>query len=319
MYQAPDMSFWKGRVNPNPEDLLFHQVIKPLDLTNDVGLPTADYCIALIGYMCDEGVRRNFGRVGARSAPETIRKAMTGMAVHFDTDKIAAVDAGNVICAGENLESSFKILQGKVEMLLANQVFPIVIGGGHETAYPHFSAVQNYHAGMNVGIINLDAHFDLRNYENGPHSGSPFRHIADDAVAYGRSFNYLPIGIRPESNVKSMFDFMESKGQQYVLLNDVKQNLSLVCNALTAFADRMDKIYLTIDMDCLPAGYAPGVSAPGPDGLVPSEISELINAIPRDKLVSMDVVEVNPKFDIDGRTSRLAASLISSSIQNEIS
>ena len=317
MYQAPDMTLWRGRINPEKSDLLWHQIIQSLDMTNDIWSPEAKINVALLGFASDEGVRRNFGRVGASQGPEKIRKTCTGLAVHFDNEERSITDAGNVICNGQNLEAASKMLSEKALKLLQNGYFPIVIGGGHETSYPHFKGIRKY-IGTNarIGIINFDAHFDMRSYENGAHSGSSFRNLMDDAVREQQSFHYLPIGIRQESNIPSLFEVMRDNQQGYILLEEVQKEMPEVEEKIKDFISAMDRVYLTIDMDCFPAAYAPGVSAAAPDGMLPSEVQSLVRIIfDSGKVISMDVVETNPELD-DGRTAKLAATLIYDVVTN---
>lgn len=311
MYQSPDKTIWKGRMNPQPQDLLWHQVVHMLDMTHDIWTPGSETNVALLGFASDEGVRRNFGRVGAQNGPDAIRKMCTGLAVHFDKRKKSVTDAGNVLCAEQKLESAFKLLEGKIIKLLEHSYFPIVLGGGHETAYPHFGALRKYFGSdKHIGIINFDAHFDMRTYENGPHSGSSFRNILDDAEKNNESFHYYPIGIRQESNVPSLFEIMHKNEQDYILLDEIQNEREEVEEKLKSYVDRMDHIYITIDMDCFPAAYAPGVSAAAPDGMLPFEVQALLKIIfQSNKVVSADIVETNPEYD-DGRTAKLAATLV---------
>ena len=121
----------------------------------------------------------------------------------------------------------------------------------------------------------------------------------------------MPIGIRPESNVTSLSGFMRDNQQSFVSLSEVHLNLSEVLERIAIFCDSVDHIYLTIDMDAFPSAYAPGVSASAPDGMLPFQAIEIIKKImASEKWLSSDVVEVNPDFDIDNRTSKLAAELI---------
>ncbi len=318
MYQIPNMSLWKGRINPDPGDLLYHQVLKSLDMTNDLWMPNSEVNYALLGFCCDEGVRRNFGRAGSRKAPDQIRNQLSKLAVHFDPSKVSIVDAGNVICNQDKLEAAFDQLKVKIHTLLAHGFNPIVLGGGHETAYPHFRAVEDHLPDQQVGIVNFDAHFDMRTYENGPHSGSSFRNILNDSRLNGKPFNYLPIGIRTEANVKSLFDVMSEHKQDYVGLNRIQHELKLVQEMVQSFMEKLDKIYLTIDMDCFAGAYAPGVSASAPDGLTPSQFNSIFDTILlSDKIVSIDIVEVNPDFDTDDRTTKLAAGIVDRFINSE--
>lgn len=309
MYQAPDKQYWRGRVNPDSRDRLLHQIVQPLDMSNDLFIVDADQHIAFLGFACDEGVRRNFGRVGAKQAPDVIRKVAAGLSVPAASHEKAIYDAGTVLCAGQNLEAAQRMLGEKVYALLHQGITPIVLGGGHETAFGHFLGLRSFISPEEtIGIINLDAHFDVRSYEQGPHSGSPFRQIAEQDP---KGFRYLPIGIRPASNVASLFAFMEEQGQDFIFLSEVYRKFPQALEQIERFCDGVDHVYLTIDMDAFPAAYAPGVSASAPDGMLPHHAMEMISKVNQSgKLLSTDIVEVNPSLDVDNRTAKLAAELI---------
>jgi formiminoglutamase len=170
--------------------------------------------------------------------------------------------------------------------------------------------VQRFFEGEKVGIINFDAHFDVRSYEQ-LHSGCSFRMISDRASREGFTFNYLPVGIRTESNAVSLFDFMHTQKQPYILLDEVQQELETVNEKIRSFIDGVDKIYITVDLDCFPSSYAPGVSAAAPDGILPSAFKHMLSFIVASgKVTSFDLVELNPTLDVDNRTAKLAAVIL---------
>jgi formiminoglutamase len=310
-YQPGDPQQWNGRKDPSGkiETYYWHQVVRCVAIDDLKSSERKE--IAFLGYASDEGVRRNQGRVGARQGPDVLRAAISRLALHFDPLKNSLFDVGNVITSAENLEASQAELGHKVSSLLVQDLFPIVLGGGHEVAYGHYSGIRKHAGDDSIGIINLDAHFDLRPYPNGPHSGSPFRQILNDCDQNGQAFHYLPIGINPAVNQKALFDIHKNVGQQYILEKDIHANdLQPVFNRIREFANGVDHIYLTLDLDVFPAAHAPGVSAPAAFGLEPEVVRQFIQAIFNTrKVISFDIAELNPTYD-DGRTARLAASLI---------
>ncbi len=316
MYKPANHDNWKGRITKGAKH--FFQIVDTLDMTNDIWTPSKEINFAILSFASDEGVRRNKGRVGARNGPFQIQRELAKLAVHFDEKKVGISDAGTVFCATGNLEAVGLLFSEKILSVLENDYFPIVLGGGHETAYPHFSALKSFFKGkQKLGIVNIDAHLDMRTYENGQHSGSPFRQILDDSLVEGFDFLYFPIGIREESNNSSMISLMKESGQEYLRLETIYENEKLIEEKLGIFLDKLDKVYLTIDMDCFPAAYAPGVSASAPDGLLPFHVKKIISILAKSgKLASMDIVEVNPGYDRDNITSKLAANLIYYTIEN---
>ncbi len=312
MYQGPNKSNWSGRSNPleGEEGFLWHNVIELLDLSKTINKATTRN-IAFLGFACEEGVRRNQGRLGAKQGPDSLRSALAKQAVHFDLKKFKLYDAGNVICPGQNLESAQQLLGEKVRLLHENGYYPILLGGGHEIAYGHYLGLQSRY-GSSLGIVNIDAHFDFRPYDKEPSSGTPFRQIYDDCQSARNEFNYLVLGINRAGNTKSLFKSVESVNTQY--LEVVKTDFSdekLLAKTIDQFSDTVDHIWLTVDIDAIAAAYAPGVSAPASFGLLPREVEKIIELIQNtNKLVSIDFAELNPTFDVDNRTAKLAAFLI---------
>jgi len=311
-YQKSQPDIWTGRVDPSGavNTYYWHQVVQCKSL--DEISPAKDNSVVFLGYQSDEGVRRNQGRVGAKDGPDAMRSAMSKFALHFDSEKYSLIDAGNVFTDGNNLESSQMKLAETVRELLSKGHFTILLGGGHEIAYGHYRGIRKYLGkGANIGIINLDAHFDLRPYPDGPHSGSPFRQVLDDCEQEGESFHYLPIGINPAGNQQVLFDVHKAAGQPLVLEREIDPlDLSPVTNQINAFATQVDHIYLTLDLDAISSAYAPAVSAPAAFGLSPDVVRQLIKAVfNTGKVISFDIAELNPEYD-DGRTAKLAASFI---------
>ena len=310
-YLSPDKQKWSGRVDPagTVDTFYWHQVVRCLPISELSS--TEKPQIVFLGYQSDEGVRRNSGRVGAVEGPDAIRAAISKIALHFDHLEQPISDAGDLVTDGPNLDGSQKELADHIDLLLKKGYLPIVLGGGHEISYGHYTGIRKFLGeGKKIGIINLDAHFDLRPYPDGPHSGSPFRQILDDCHHSGNEFYYLPIGINPAGNQKVLFEVHKEAGQSYILQRDLDEDIQSSLDHLDAFIQSVDYVYLTLDLDVMPAANAPGVSAPAAFGVDPQTIRRLINHIfSSKKVISFDIAELNPRFD-DGRTAKLAASLI---------
>lgn len=286
---------WTGRNDgPGPEHARWHSVI------NTSTAPGA----ALLGFATDEGVRRNGGRVGAADGPDALRAALGSLAVH---DEFPRIDAGTVVTEGEDLESAQAEVSDKVEELVRAGHLPIVLGGGHETSFATGRGLARVRPSA---IINLDAHFDLRIADQ-PTSGTPFRQLVD---VYGDDFDYSVLGISRPNNTKVLFDTARDLGVKVVLDEDLS-SLSAqdaAARAVELVADA-ESIHLSIDLDVLPAAVAPGVSAPAGLGVPLLHIHAIVRALAATgKLALVDVAELNPRFDIDGRTAKAAARLIDS-------
>ncbi|MFF1360905.1 formimidoylglutamase [Streptomyces sp. NPDC058297] len=294
---------WEGRIDGSgPAHRRWHSAINSFDATTPG--------TTLIGFRSDEGVRRNGGRPGASKGPGAIRRALASKALDAG---IVVHDAGDVRVVGEDLEDGHDRLAAAVANLVRAGHTPLVLGGGHETAYGSYRGLADSGAldGQRLGILNLDAHFDLREASRAT-SGTPFRQITGLEAARGASFTYAVVGISEPSNTVALFDAANALNVAYRTDEECQErHLSDVLAFVADFVDRVDVLHLSIDLDVLPAACAPGVSAPASVGVPPTvivEICKLVAASP--KLGLVDVVELNPDYDIDDRTAGLAARLV---------
>lgn len=304
---ALDISLWTGRIDLEPNSERWHQKIQPLSQTAAPGC-------ALLGFESDAGVARNQGRTGAAQGPTALRKALAPLAWHRTSP---AYDAGNVRCDGNALETAQQTLADRVSALLKAKHFPIVLGGGHEVAYGSWLGLAQHLADNGektprIGIINFDAHFDLRDPTHMRSSGTPFAQIADECAQRDWPFRYACLGVSRAANTRALFNRAAQLGVMVREDRDFQPaHLECIRRDLERFMVRCDHLYLTIDLDVLPAGEAPGVSAPAARGVSLALIEPLIEAI-RDsgKLRLADLAELNPNHDIDNRTARMAARLV---------
>ncbi|MDT0502131.1 MULTISPECIES: formimidoylglutamase [unclassified Halomonas] len=302
-----DSSLWQGRTDPEPDSERWHQKVQALTEGAAPGC-------ALLGFACDAGVARNQGRTGAAEGPEAMRRALAPLAWHR---RGPAYDAGDVRCEGDAMEEAQQALADRLAALLGEGHLPIVLGGGHEVAYASWSGLAQHLAtseetAPRVGIVNLDAHFDLRDPRHVRSSGTPFSQIANDCEERGWAFRYACLGVSRAANTRALFGRADELG---VLVREDREitvsRLTNIEQDLAGFIRDCDHVYLTIDLDVLPAAEAPGVSAPAARGVALALIEPLIEGI-RDsgKLRLADLAELNPGRDIDGRTARAAARLV---------
>ncbi len=308
-YEAPDSKLWRGRADSLPNERFF-QVVECIDL-NKASFPTpASKSIGIVGFCCDEGVKRNLGRIGAAEGPNEWRKAFANMPNH--TTNLSIYDFGNINCDDNDLESAQEKLGELISEILAHGIMPIVIGGGHEVAWGHYQGLTKAKPRKNIGIINIDAHYDLRPKLDGNKgsSGTPFLQISEDCKKNNKPFNYCCIGIQETANTPSLFETAKNLGVNTILAKDLKDKEE-VSTKLNDFIANVESIYLTICMDTFCSGAAPGVSAPQPLGPMPSDIMPILKKIiDNKKVISVDVAELSPKHDVGNKTSTLAAVII---------
>lgn len=293
---------WSGRDDgPGPEHARWHRAVRPYATDASPG-------IAVLGFASDEGVRRNEGRPGQVDGPDALRAALAPLALDA---ALTVYDAGTVV-AGTALEDGQERLGRAIASLIDAGHLPIALGGGHEIAYGSHLGIADSEtraARPRLGVLNLDAHFDLRSAPRAS-SGTPFRQLLEREHALGRAVDYAVIGISEPSNTRALFDTADQHGVRW-LADDACGTTGSVDAFLDEFLARVDLLHLTIDLDVLPAWVAPGVSAPAAFGVpldVVQHVCDRVSASGR--LALVDVAELNPGLDIDRRTARVAARLI---------
>lgn len=308
-YKLANKDNWKGRISD--QQLYLHEKIR-FSSIKEPYLASSNKKFSLLGYSSDEGVKRNLGRIGAASGPDAIRRQLGKMPNHLN-EETQLVDFGNLDCENQDLEKLQDDLAKAVTFLLESDTMPIILGGSHDLAYGHYNGLAKYlKDGEKLGIINFDAHFDLRANTDGNNSGTPFYQIALEQEAKNEAIKYMAVGIRKDANTKDLFEFAETYKVNYLLQKHFGINyLEHVQLRLIQFMEDVDYVYTTIDLDGFSSAFAPGVSAASPMGFAPDVVLESLKLIAESgKLLGLDVVELNPTYDIDDQTAKLAASLI---------
>jgi len=304
VWTRADLSLWSGRTDRGVAALRWHQVIDD----PDDGAPGT----CLFGFASDRGVRLNQGRPGASAGPDTLRRALGNLPAPAERP---VYDAGTVTVA-DDLAAGQDAYAERVARLLDAGHTVIGLGGGHEIAWGSYQGLARHldqgDEPARIGIVNFDAHFDLREPVEGGTSGTPFRQIADDCGRRATGFHYLCLGVSEAANTRALFDFADAAGVRYLVDIDCsEQRAEPLLQALIA---EVDALYVTVCLDALPAAVAPGVSAPAGFGI---SLEFVIRCLRRIRAMSperpwpvADVAEFNPRYDVDGRTARSAARLI---------
>lgn len=298
-------NIWQGRFDG--EEALFHRVFQRVKEESDYDIiSTNDF--VLHGFAVEEGVRRNKGRLGAKDAPDVIRKNMSNFPVILPD--FSLLDFGNIACEDGDLENTQNTLAKNISKVLLKGGKSLVFGGGHEVTYAHYLGVKTAYPEQKIGIINIDAHFDNRQPENGvgASSGTGFWQIAQEG-----EINSLHIGIQRNSNTLKLFDTAHQYGMKYILADELFfENLSSIYQRIDDLLNEVDFAYLTICMDVFNASIAPGVSAAAYNGIFADAtfMHFYRHILKNPKLIALDVAEVNPSYDIQDRTARLASCLM---------
>ncbi len=263
--------------------------------------------IVILGYPNDEGVLRNKGRVGASLAPDEIRRQFYKLTPFGINAKI--FDAGNTINQA-SLEATHDLHAEIVSQILADGKKIIALGGGNDLSYADGCAMaKNYQ--QNWLAINVDSHFDVR-ADSQRNSGTPYRQLLDEKLLKPEYF--YEVGFQSQLASPIYYNYLKNLGvnllsfetlrakekvdidiRDMMKLNFIKQSSSV-------------NIFFGFDLDAVRASDAPGTSAPSPVGLRAGEFITLVKLAA--SLVNTKIIEfteVNPKFDIDNRTTKLVA------------
>ncbi|PKD42599.1 formimidoylglutamase [Rhodohalobacter barkolensis] len=261
--------------------------------------------VQLLGFPSDEGVIINGGRPGASKAPQLIYDELlklTPHPVHIDrhTKLLKKTESLTHLNCSRDLSADQENLGESTAGFLSDQVLPVILGGGHETAFGHFLGYAK--STRPVNIVNIDAHADVREFKNGkPHSGSPFRQAIEHQSGMCRSYNVY--GLNPASVSAGHLAFVRKQGNAVF-----EQSISAdaILNRLNLFDE--ESIMVTMDMDAVRQADAPGVSAPNASGISKDDWLKLAYGFGNHpKVTSFDLCEVNPEFDRDNQTVKLAA------------
>lgn len=274
---------------------------------------STDGCgLALLGLPDDTGIKLNFGRPGAQAGPTAFRSALASFGTSFDAAQHRSLatlvfDAGDVQPAPGEDEAALWETHARVEAaareLHERGMVVVGVGGGHDLSLPTISACAK-HAGRALGGINIDAHLDVRERVG---SGMPFRRLIEGGHIDPQRFAEL--GLNRFANEQSDFEWLQAQGAELVLVDSVLRDGVQSAQRWVRLLEAGPG-FLSIDLDGLDAGVAPGVSAKNPLGLRvehAAELAEAAGALPG--IRHFDVMELCPAHDVDGRTARVAAYL----------
>jgi formimidoylglutamase len=298
----------------DPDDLRVHDLIHA-----DAGAP-AD--VAILGAPFDGGVVAGGGRAGAAEGPSAVRRMLqrAGTLYQIERDvsiaELRVVDAGDV--AANAPADEHGALQSAVASLLNRNVIPIVIGGGHDLTYATVAALAGRQFGR-IGGVNIDAHLDVRPVVDGRiTSGTPFRRIIEGlpSVIGTRLVTLGPHGNR---NAKGHIDWYRGHGGRVLTLSEARRlGAEAAMTAALEWAtggqtggSSPPVLFISLDIDSAAQAYAPGCSAPSPDGFRPDDLLQFAFLAGRHPNVAcLDIMEVNPRYDVDDRTAALAAAAL---------
>src|SRR6185503_4876064 len=197
----------------------------------------------------------------------------------------------------------------KVREVAATGAIPIVFGGDHSITWPSASAIAEVRRPGSIGIVHFDAHADTAPDTWGQLAahGSPMRRLIESGAVDGR--NFVQIGLRGYWPPTEVLEWMHEHGLRWHLMTEIEARgaESVIDDAIDEALDGPDAIYLSVDIDVVDPGSAPGTGTPEPGGMLPRELLRAIRRIVgRVELAGMDIVEVAPPYDWAESTAMLA-------------
>ena len=272
--------------------------------------------VAIVGAPFDDAVSH---RPGARFGPRAIRQAnytsgsLNSLQLGVSPlDVLTVVDAGDANIVPAWLERAHAMIYRKVAEVAGSGAIPIVLGGDHSITWPSATAIAELHAPKRVGIVHFDAHADTADGDRGVlvGHGTPMRRLIESGAVKGS--NFVQVGLRGYWPPPEVFAWMREQGMRWHLMAEIEERgaEAVVADAIDEALDGPDLVYLSIDIDVLDPGMAPGTGTPEPGGLLTRELLRAVRqVVGRVDLAGMDVVEVSPPYD-QAETTAMAANRV---------
>jgi formiminoglutamase len=293
---------WAG-TSSDPTDEQFGDVVEPVDSLDSA----SEFDAVLLGEPFDRAV---IGRKGTADGPAALREALASVKTHhFDAGPVGSVgDAGDCTLAFDAAEPpTVETIQRSVGTLSQRlhdaDAFPVFLGGDNSLTYPNAAPLLD---DGSLGVVNFDAHLDVREVRDDPTSGTPYRQLYGDGLDA-----YACVGARHFETSTGYAEFVREEGGEIVTAEEVGENsVSAVDTALDAMGDA-DSVYVSVDLDVLDAAAAPGVSSPTPGGITTCELFRMLRlAASDDRVAGFEVVECAPSLDRENLTATAGARAI---------
>ncbi|WP_205685196.1 agmatinase family protein [Peribacillus acanthi] len=295
----PPSFVWNGGYPDHPQRV--NEWIKPIQEKPEEGTYPD---IVMLGVPLS---RSSISASGASEFPEYFRRAWKGFATYnidhdVDLNTMKIVDAGDVpmhvtdisACHQNIREASLKVHQEFSQSMICS------IGGDHSITAMLVKGMHDANPTEKIGILQFDTHFDLRDLtDNGPSNGTPMRNLIESNVVEGA--NMYNIGLHGFFNNKDLKVYADEKGVNYYTLRETRRKgiVETVAQCLEELESKVDRIYVTVDMDVLDIAYAPGVPASTPGGMTSGELLEAVWLAGRHpKVKAMDIVCLDPLRDL---------------------
>ncbi len=236
---------------------------------------------------------------GASKGPKAIRKALYSESTNLATESGLDLgsndkwqDRGNIEIT--DTDTAFDLIENVCNEYLNHGARIVTLGGDHSITLPIVRSYSRFLKTMD--ILQLDAHPDLYDELDGNREshGCPFARIMEENLVE----RLVQVGIR------TMNPHQQKQSDRFrteiIPMREWHRDMNFQFN---------NPVYLSIDMDCLDPGFAPGVSHYEPGGFTPRDVISIIQGV-KGLIVGADIVEVNPKRDHHGMTASVGAKFL---------
>lgn len=264
--------------------------------------------IVILGCPQHEGVRRSGGRTGAAEAPDTIREQFYKLTTN--NIRTSIFDLGDVVLGG-SLEDTHDTMTAVVTQILKDGKRLIVLGGGNDISYADGVAMAEVFGPEWWIGVSIDSHLDVRIADE-RNSGTPYRQLLEGG--HLRADYFYEVGYQSHLCSPVYYNYIRDLGVNRISLELLRSreegDQELKEGIRQKFIGHSESLntFFGFDMDAVRAADAPGTSAPSPLGLRAGEFIQLVKyaaSLANTKII--EFTEVNPRFDIDNRTTKLVA------------
>ena len=274
-----------------------------------------DADVIIVGAPIDSGTSH---RSGAKFGPQAIRMGdylphdgeRPHLALRVDGLKeLKVFDAGDLLMPPGDLEKSLEVLKKATEKISRAGAIAVILGGDHSIASADVAGIAAHRGMGKVSMIHFDAHADTGDLQFGAlvGHGTPMRRLIDSGAVRGDRF--LQLGLRGYWPGDETLNWMRDQGMRSYEMTEIHHRgmKAVLDESFATLTDGCDGVFLSVDIDVVDPGMAPGTGTPEPGGMTSRELLEAVRRICFElPIVGIDVVEVAPPFDSADITAILA-------------
>jgi agmatinase len=275
----------------------------------------ADADVIILGAPIDSGTSH---RSGAKFGPQAIRGGdylphdgeRPHLALRTDGLKdLKVVDAGDLLMPGGDLVASLEVLAQATEKISRAGKIPVILGGDHSIASADVAGIARHRGLGKISMVHFDAHADTGEDQWGAlvGHGTPMRRLIEGGFVRGDRF--LQLGLRGYWPDNTTLEWMRDQGMRSYEMTEIhNRGLNKVLDeSFATLTNGCDGVFLSVDIDVVDPGMAPGTGTPEPGGMTSRELLEAVRRICLElPIVGIDIVEVAPAFDTADITAILA-------------